>query len=680
MERDVGCCYTKAILEHLAANESLPTPERLQQLDPEISAMRDPLGHLQDTTNRVSTDIVKKLFSHAVRMLKDSLAPYHIGRRAVQRSFFDYLHRMLLDSLASTEAAIRELPRIPCLQDRTHRLEVVEVSANEALLRVHWTSWMNLSRHFCLFSQGFFTHLPRYWKESPLAFTEHRCHFHGDPFCEYRIRWRPKNLLQRWFSASRSRGALLRRIHREVERERHCRSRQSDDSYRLNRELQLKMRQLIAIQETGKAILTVLDLTELLSSIMKILARVCHIRRAAILWVNEKENTLDHLFAAGFDQEIIEKLRDYRVELKRQDNLLVRVVSSGRSYLISDSRRPLFGDMFSPPSASTLSSFAAVPLQTQNRVIGVLATEARGPNGISAETFETLELFAPQIAIAIRNATLYHQQQQQMAELRQSRALLCRAEKLSFVGDLSARLAHEIKNPLTAIGTFLQMLPTRMGDPEFREEFYGIAVEETARINRLIAELLDLVKPVDPLYQPTDLHDILGRMMLLVSPQSRGKNIDLRSDFDPSIQTVNTDPEKLKQVVLNVLTNAVEFTPTHGTVSVKTFRRAEHPADPEICIEIADSGPGVAAEDAEKIFDPYYTTKTQSRISGGTGLGLFIADKNMEDLGGAVRLGPASPKRGAVFTIVFPEKFRPKDIGDRVSALRVPDSGIQASG
>jgi signal transduction histidine kinase len=680
MERDVRCCYTRAILEHLAANGQLPSPEHLQQLGPELAAMKDPHGHLQDTDNRVSTDIVKKLFSHAVRRLKDSQAPYHIGRRAAQRSCFDYLQRLLLDSLASTEAAIRELPRIPCLQDPTHRLEVVEVSANGALLRVHWTSWMNLSRHFCLFFQGFLAHLPRYWKESPLAFTEHCCHFHGDRFCEYRIRWRPKSLLQRLFSASRSRGILLERIHREEERERHHRRMQFDDSHRLNRELQLKMRQLIAIHETGKAILTVLDLTELLSSIMKILASVCHIRRAAILWVNEKENTLDHLFAAGFDREILDKLGDYRVALKRQDHLLVRVVSSGRSFLISDSCSPLFGDAHTPPSVSTFSSLAGVPLQTQNRVMGVLATEARGPNGISAETFETLELFAPQIAIAIRNATLYHQQQQQMAELNQSRALLCRAEKLSFLGDLSARLAHEIKNPLTAIGTFLQMLPARMEEPEFRDEFYGIAVEETARINRLVAEMLDLVKPVDPLYQPTDLHDILERMMLLVSPQSRGKNIDLRSDFDPSIQTVNTDPGKLKQVVLNILTNAVEFAPINGNVSVRTLRRAADTADAEICIEISDSGPGVAAEDAEKIFDPYYTTKTRSRISGGTGLGLFIAAKNMEDLGGVVRLGPASPKRGAVFAIVFPEKFRPKGRADRVSTFRVPDSGLRASG
>jgi signal transduction histidine kinase len=232
-------------------------------------------------------------------------------------------------------------------------------------------------------------------------------------------------------------------------------------------------------------------------------------------------------------------------------------------------------------------------------------------------------------------------------------------------------LAHEIKNPLTAIGTFLQMLPSRLDDPEFRDDFYGIALEETGRINRLLAELLNLVKPVDPLYQNTDLHDLLDRMLLLVSPQSRGKNIELRRDFDPSIHIVNTDPEKLKQVVLNVLTNAVEFSPSNGEVRIRTYRRPGRSTDSEVCIEIIDSGSGVAVEDAENIFDPYYTTKTKSRKNGGTGLGLFIASQNMEDIGGSLRLGPAISDAGAVFIIGFPERRYPEPGSARAGAIRI---------
>jgi signal transduction histidine kinase len=485
------------------------------------------------------------------------------------------------------------------------------------------------------------------------------------------MQWQPKPFLKRWFSTPRFHGSLLRRIQREVETDRMCRRRQLDETHRLNRELQLKIRQLTAIHETGKVILSVLDLKQLLSSIMRILASVCHIQRAAILWVNDAENTLDYLFAVGFSKQLHGKLRDYQLPLERKENPLARVVCRGRSVHIPASGSPLFEDVQTPLTASLSFSLFAVPLETKSCVIGVLATEARGPNGISAETMETLEFFAPQIAIAIRNATLYQQQQQQLVELKQSRALLCRAEKLSFLGNVSARLAHEIKNPLTAIGTFLQMLPTRLDDPEFRDDFYGIAVEETGRINRLIAELLDLVKPVDPLYQNTDLHDLLDRMLLLVTPQSRGKNIELRRDFDPSIQVVNTDPEKLKQVVLNVLTNAVEFSPNSGEVRIRTYRRSGPSVDSEIRIEIIDSGPGVAVEDANNIFDPYYTTKTKSRKNGGTGLGLFIASQNMEDIGGSLRLRPATSDAGAVFVIGFPERPHPEKRADRAEAFRI---------
>ena len=165
---------------------------------------------------------------------------------------------------------------------------------------------------------------------------------------------------------------------------------------------------------------------------------------------------------------------------------------------------------------------------------------------------------------------LYRQLQEQMEEQKRSHALLSRAEKFSFLGNLAARLAHEIKNPMTAIGTFIQMLPKKYDDEEFRTGFYEIAMEETNRVNNLITELLDLVKTRESFFDLNDLHELIDKMVLLISPQSNLKKIRVVRQFDPEITRVWMDTEKIKQTILNILANAVDYTPQKGEIRIIT--------------------------------------------------------------------------------------------------------------
>ena len=174
-----------------------------------------------------------------------------------------------------------------------------------------------------------------------------------------------------------------------------------------------------------------------------------------------------------------------------------------------------------------------VPLITRSKVIGVMATDGVEGKGVPKDTREILEIFAPQIAIAIENAKLYKNLQDKMEELKHSQALLSRAEKFSFLGNLAARLAHEIKNPMTAIGTFIQLLPHKYDDEEFRRDFYQVAMDETMRVNNLITELLDLVRPKESHFAYGDLHDLIDKMVLLVSPQTREKRIQIKRALRP---------------------------------------------------------------------------------------------------------------------------------------------------
>jgi len=286
-------------------------------------------------------------------------------------------------------------------------------------------------------------------------------------------------------------------------------------------------------------------------------------------------------------------------------------------------------------------------------MIGVIATDAVDEKGVPKETRETLEVFTPQIAIAIENARLYRRLQEQMAELKKSQALLSRSEKFSFLGNLAARLAHEIKNPMTAIGTFIQMIPQKYHDEEFRKNFHNIAMEETNRINNLITELLDLVKKRESNFELNNLHDLIDKMILLVSPQSNAKRINVTRRFDSNIGQVWMDSEKMKEVILNLLSNAVEFTSEGGKIEFVTTYCIEKGKPATICIEIKDNGPGIPQSMVDQVFDPYFTTKHKSSMHNGTGLGLFIAHQNMQDHGGTIDV-KSHPDEGSVFTLTLP--------------------------
>jgi len=299
------------------------------------------------------------------------------------------------------------------------------------------------------------------------------------------------------------------------------------------------------------------------------------------------------------------------------------------------------------------TSVYVVPLITRSKVIGIIATDAVNNEGVSRETRETLEVFAPQIAIAIENARLYSRLQKQMEELKRSQALLSRSEKFSFLGNLAARLAHEIKNPMTAIGTFIQMLPSKYDDEEFRSNFHQIALEETNRVNNLITELLDLVNTKESNIELNDLHGIIYKMILLISPQTNAKKITIETQLDPSIEKVWLDADKIKQVILNLLSNAIDFTSEGGKIEIITKNHADKGTLAVVQIDIKDNGPGIPPSHIGNVFDPYFTTKHKSDMHKGTGLGLFIAHQNVQDHGGTIEV-KNNPDQGAIFALKIP--------------------------
>jgi signal transduction histidine kinase len=667
MEKEVSCINTKAILEYLKEKYQGNYSSILHDLDPEINELPDPIDFLEDPNNWVSCRVASELYKRTADLMADQKVAYEIAKFAVERASLGYAQRIVVKAFWSHKKALKHAQRINDKWNRNKKVELVEIKRNGAVVRLHWDSRMEVSKHLCLMNQGTYTYLPLIWGGRPLTLDEVCCNFEGAPYCEYHLKWPARNIIHEIFSRFFATKSVLMETIREMEAGKKIIEQKYEEVNRLNKELNRKIKQLVAMQETGKAILSVLDLDQVLTVIMSLLKSVCQIHRAIIMLVNSEKTCLQYRHGIGFNHETLGIIKDYTVPLDRVSNMLARVANTGRSEYIPEVKSSALRKENILLAYGKPTSAFVVPLITRSKVIGVIATDAVDGKEVPRETRETLEIFAPQIAVAIENAKLYSSLQERMAELRNSQALLSRAEKFSFLGNLAARLAHEIKNPLTAIGTFIQLLPARYDDEEFRRDFHKIAMEETMRMNNLITELLDLVKPKESHFEFSNLHELIDRMVLLISPQSKAKKIEVVRKFDDGLGDIWMDSEKIKQVMLNLLSNAVDFTPHNGKIEIVTSRSADLGKLEFVRIEVKDNGIGIPVSIIDKIFDPYFTTKHKSSMHSGTGLGLFIAYQNVRDHFGTIE-AKSKMNEGATFIVTLP--LSPENLSSSEKALQ----------
>jgi signal transduction histidine kinase len=208
---------------------------------------------------------------------------------------------------------------------------------------------------------------------------------------------------------------------------------------------------------------------------------------------------------------------------------------------------------------------------------------------------------------------------------------------------LAASLAHEIKNPLVAIKTFAQLIPRRVGDQRFVDDFSRIVTREISRMERLLVRLRTLSRGSDRPKKVLDVRAPLLDAIEFVSPSFEERCIALRTEAGPQPAMVVADHGELEELFLNLLLNAREATPAHGTVSVHV-----ETADNQIRVTVSDSGPGVPADLVERIFDPFFTTKQE-----GSGLGLAICASIAA--GHHARLHVTNGAGGgAIFTVELP--------------------------
>ncbi len=223
------------------------------------------------------------------------------------------------------------------------------------------------------------------------------------------------------------------------------------------------------------------------------------------------------------------------------------------------------------------------------------------------------------------------------------RVEVAQTEKFKMVANLASSIAHEIKNPLTALQTFNEYLPQKKNDPEFFDKYQTIVSQELNRINGLAQELLAFAKPCPPQIQQVNPNEIITQIIQLVHQKCSANKINIETKLEAH-NLISADPNQLKQALLNIILNAIDAMPDGGILTISTSVIASE-AKQSFTISISDTGSGIFPKDLPHIFEPFYTGKEK-----GTGLGLAITQGIVEKHGGKIFV-ESKINQGTTFTI-----------------------------
>lgn len=278
----------------------------------------------------------------------------------------------------------------------------------------------------------------------------------------------------------------------------------------------------------------------------------------------------------------------------------------------------------------------AYPLRREDKVNGLLAVDPM-PGSLTPDVRSVIEILADQVAIAIDDSRLFEE------NVRLERELAER-ERLASLGRMAATVAHEIKNPLSAIKSIAQVMREDEKLSTDYERDLSLIVGETDRLSQSVTQLLSFARKENPAERPMPVDELLRSVVDLFQASAREQGIELHYETNLDAQLTGKTVSVLRDALSNLLLNALQATTEGGTVWLRSVGTKG-----EVLLTVTDSGPGVPAELRERIWEPFFTTRQR-----GTGLGLAIVRKRMQEAGGSAWLGASRPNQGAVFHLKVP--------------------------
>jgi two-component system, NtrC family, sensor kinase len=444
-------------------------------------------------------------------------------------------------------------------------------------------------------------------------------------------------------------------------------------------ELGRSVGELRALGEVSQAVNSTLDIETVLPTIVAKAVQLSGTDAGAIYVFDELEREFRLRATYGMDQELIDALRQQHIGMDEPN--VERAFAEGEPIQVADLRE----DAPSPANEIVLRAGyrarLAAPLMRGEEIVGMLVVRRRTPGAFPPNIVDLMKTFAAQSALAIENARLFNNVETSLKDLRTAQDRLVQTEKLASLGQLTAGIAHEIKNPLNFVNNFsavsvelIDELREALGgahlDSKLRAEVAGITdmlqgnldkvVQHGKRADSIVKNMLLHSRQGSGEHRPVDINALVEESVNLAyhgaRAEKQGFNITLERSFDPAAGEVNLFPQEITRVLLNLISNGFyaatkrkaeanrgDYEPTLAAATKNLGDRVE--------IRIRDNGTGIPPEVQEKLFNPFFTTKPAGE---GTGLGLSIShDIIVKQHGGSIEVD-TQPGEFTEFRIILP--------------------------
>jgi signal transduction histidine kinase len=428
---------------------------------------------------------------------------------------------------------------------------------------------------------------------------------------------------------------------------------------RLRREAEARVRNLSLIHEVVEQIISLTDVQEVAQIAAELMARYFAYELTVIILAEGTERKLTVAGIGGNAADLVE--RSLRLmDDGREDGIVMRVAVTGENVLINDVNENPF---FRPIPNWDARSEMCVALKDGDRILGVIDVESQRKNAFSQNDLIVLESLGGILTSVISSAGQYQKLQATVDQLRAAReelqeriaaqhmaeSKLVQAAKLAAVGEMAAGIAHELNNPLTSVSGFTELVLEEIpADVEFRSDL-ELVLRESQRARSVVRRLLDFARQSESVRVRSDVNEILKDVLALVNHLLRTSGVQLFTSFSEGIPWISVDRNQTKQVILNLIHNALHAMPTGGDLQISTACSQRDNKD-WITISLSDTGTGIAPENVERVFEPFFTTRSKD---GGTGLGLSVSYGIVADHGGFIDV-ESQVGKGSKFTIWFP--------------------------
>jgi signal transduction histidine kinase len=289
-------------------------------------------------------------------------------------------------------------------------------------------------------------------------------------------------------------------------------------------------------------------------------------------------------------------------------------------------------------------------LRRENELVGLMFITAE-PQALTSEKRAILDVLASQVAVEVESCRLIEEKVQLEREL-------VSREHLASLGQMAAQVAHEVKNPLSAIKSIAQVMREEETLASYDQDL-GLIVSEIDRLNRTVSQLLAFSRPSHADVRPVPLSDLVNATVTLATNEAKERGVNLKPQLVPDVTLTGEQAGALREALSNLVLNAVQATESGGEVKIEAkvevlpVNARIRPASPGIAtlvLQVTDTGPGIPAEIQQRVFEPFYSTKSR-----GTGLGLAIVQRRVVEIGGSVELvSPAVGDRGTRFRLQIP--------------------------